>query len=79
MDYIKGKLLFERAEVRWELSIQQNRPKQRTFEINGENIELSGGFKTLHTKVYEDILSGDGLGIEDTRQAIRICEKIRCQ
>lgn len=76
-DCIIGTLRSERAWINWRLSIKQDEQRQRTFNIDGEDIELSDGFENFHTKVYENILNGNGFGIEDTRQAIRICEKIR--
>jgi len=77
MNSISGMLLLERADVKWRLSINQDEQKQRAFQIDGENIELSDHFDELHTVVYENILTGNGFGIEDTRQAIRVCEDIR--
>jgi len=77
MNSISGMLLLERADVKWRLSINQDEQKQKAFQIDGENIELSDHFDKLHTVVYENILAGNGFGIEDTRQAIRICEDIR--
>ena len=76
---------FEKARVRWFLSIDYNTiPKniresgQRTYRsitVNGEEIEFSGGFTELHTKSYEDILSGNGFGLSDARQIHRDCSK----
>ena len=37
------------------------------------------GFTDLHTGVYEDILAGNGFGIEDTRTAIEIINNVRTQ
>ena len=42
-----------------------------------KNLEFSGGFTDLHTKVYKGILEGNGYGIEDARQAIEIVHDIR--
>ena len=86
-DRAAGYLEFERARVRWFLSInydlipQEIKAKgQRTFRsitIEGEELEFSGGFTDLHTKVYEGVLEGNGYGIEDARQAIEIVHNIR--
>jgi UDP-N-acetyl-2-amino-2-deoxyglucuronate dehydrogenase len=86
-DRASGYLEFERARVRWFLSINYDvLPKeikdkgQRTYRsitIEGEELEFSGGFTDLHTKVYEGILNGHGYGIEDARQAIEIVHNIR--
>jgi UDP-N-acetyl-2-amino-2-deoxyglucuronate dehydrogenase len=82
-----GYLEFERARVRWFLSLDVNdvpekeRAKgKRTFRAviaDGENIEFSDGFTELHTKIYEDILSGGGFGVEDNRVAIETVANIR--
>jgi len=86
-DRASGYLEFQRARVRWFLSINSNvlpeeikAKGQRTFRsitIEGEELEFSGGFTDLHTRVYEGILSGNGFGLEDTRQAIEIVSTIR--
>lgn len=86
-DRASGYLEFERARVRWFLSInydvlpQEIKAKgQRTYrsiKIEGEELEFSGGFTDLHTKVYEGILNGNGYGLEDARQAIEIVHNIR--
>ena len=86
-DRASGYLEFERARVRWFLSINYDLiPKeiklkgQRTFRsltIEGEELEFSGGFTDLHTKVYEEILAGNGYGLEESRKAIEIVHTIR--
>lgn len=83
----KGNLLLKRAKVEWMLSVDRSYLPQtavdkgmttyRSITIDGEEIEFSGGFTDLHTKVYEDILSGNGYGVEDARTAIKIVEEIR--
>ena len=86
-DRAAGYLEFEKARVRWFLSINYDvlpdgikAKGQRTYRsitIEGKELEFSGGFIDLHTKVYEGILSGTGYGMEDTRQAIEIVHEIR--
>ena len=86
-DRASGYLEFERARVRWFLSInydvlpQEIKAKgQRTYRsitIEGEELEFSGGFTDLHTRVYEGVLEGNGYGLEDARQAIEIVHDIR--
>ena len=49
----------------------------RSISINNDEIEFSGGFKDLHTKVYEDIIKGNGYGLEDARKSIEIVHQIR--
>jgi UDP-N-acetyl-2-amino-2-deoxyglucuronate dehydrogenase len=86
-DRASGYLELEKARVRWFLSINEEvLPKhiqekgQRTYRsitIEGEELEFSGGFTDLHTKSYEEILSGKGYGIDDAREAIETVYDIR--
>ena len=88
-DRASGYLEFERARVRWFLSINyelipdvikaKGQRTYRSITIGGEELEFSGGFADLHTRVYEGILDGNGYGLEDTRQAIEIVNNIRTQ
>ncbi len=82
-----GFLELENARVRWFLSIDFNdvpveiREKgQRTFRsitVDGEEIEFSGGFTDLHTLSYQEILSGNGFGLESARKSIETVYEIR--
>jgi len=86
-DTAKGYLEFENARVNWFLSIDYNNlPEdikakgQRTYRsitIGDQELEFSGGFTDLHTLSYQEILKGNGYGIEDTKQAIEIVHQIR--
>lgn len=86
-DRSSGYLEFERARVRWFLSINyevlpdeikaKGQRTYRSISIEGEELEFSGGFTDLHTKVYQGILDGNGYGLEDARQAIDIVHTIR--
>jgi UDP-N-acetyl-2-amino-2-deoxyglucuronate dehydrogenase len=84
-----GFLEYDRARVRWLLSVdaadlpdEARRKGLRTFRaltIGGQDVEFSDGFADLHTRVYEDILSGGGYGLEDTRVSIETVSAIRTQ
>lgn len=86
-DKSAGYLEFEKARVRWYLSIdEKSLPKQiqekgqrtyRSITVNGEEIEFSGGFTELHTKSYQEILKGKGFGLLDAKQSIEIVHDIR--
>ena len=86
-DRASGYLEFERARVRWFLSINydvlpeeiklKGQRTYRSITIEGEELEFSGGFTDLHTKVYKGVLEGNGYGLEDARQAIEIVHSIR--
>lgn len=87
IDRAAGYLEFEKARVRWFLSINSKYlPKDvkdkgqttyRSITIDGEELEFSGGFKDLHTMVYKDILEGKGYGLDAVRTAIGIVHDIR--
>ncbi len=86
-DKAAGYLEFERARVRWLLSIDFNdipeeikEKGQRTFRsitINGREMEFSQGFTDLHTDSYRNILAGKGYGIDEVRRSIEIVYNIR--
>ncbi|NML46548.1 Gfo/Idh/MocA family oxidoreductase [Ramlibacter sp. G-1-2-2] len=81
-----GYLEYERARVRWFLSIDANdlpdevKGKKSTFrniDISGEKLEFSEGFTELHTTSYREILAGHGFGLEDARHCIETVNVIR--
>lgn len=84
---MKGELILKNADVNWFLSIdkndlpvettQQNKTTFRSITIDGNEVEFSEGFTDLHTKVYEEILDGHGLGISDARPSIELVYKLR--
>tara|TARA_Y100000385_G_C12998491_1_gene596030 strand:- start:216 stop:1187 length:972 start_codon:yes stop_codon:yes gene_type:complete len=86
-DRASGYLEFENARVRWFLSINydlipetiklKGQRTYRSIKIEGDELEFSGGFTDLHTKVYKGIVEGKGYGLEDARQAIKIVHDIR--
>ncbi|CAG0908846.1 unnamed protein product, partial [Cyprideis torosa] len=86
-DRAAGYLEFDRARVRWFLSINYDTlPEEvkarglrtyRSMTIDGEEIEFSGGFTELHTMSYQDVLDGGGFRIEAARQAIQTVFDIR--
>ena len=88
-DKAAGYLELKKARVRWFLSIDSNSiPEEikaqgkrtyRSLTMNGESIEFSDGFTDLHTRVYEDILSGGGFGIDATKASIETVYNIRKQ
>lgn len=86
-DRASGFLEFKKARVRWFLSINYevipNHIKEtgartyRSILIENEEFEFSGGFTELHTKSYEQIISGNGFGLEEAKTAIHIVHNIR--
>lgn len=83
----KGSLKLKKGQVDWSLTIDRsNLPVDavksgkttfRSIKIDGVEFEFSEGFTELHKKVYQDILSGKGYGVNDNRAAIQIVEQIR--
>jgi UDP-N-acetyl-2-amino-2-deoxyglucuronate dehydrogenase len=86
-DCATGIVRFDRARVRWFLSIDaQDLPEpakaagKRTYRsilIDGNELEFSEGFTDLHTESYRDILAGGGFGIADARASIQAAYEIR--
>ncbi|MCE2789483.1 MAG: Gfo/Idh/MocA family oxidoreductase [Saprospiraceae bacterium] len=86
-DRAAGFLEFEKARVRWFLSINSDTlPKEavekgkrtyRSIQIEGEEVEFSDGFTDLHTSSYREILAGRGFRIGEARTAIEIVHQIR--
>ena len=88
-----GYLEYERARVKWFLSIDSNnlpdnavkgeKLTYRSITINDgdntEELEFSGGFTDLHTQSYQNVLADNGFGIDENRIAIETVENIRVQ
>ncbi|MNK22769.1 UDP-N-acetyl-2-amino-2-deoxy-D-glucuronate oxidase [compost metagenome] len=83
----RGSLKLQKADVKWSLTIDRSllplevlsagKTTFRSIRIDGVEFEFSEGFTELHKRVYTDILSGKGYGLEAARSAIRIVEQIR--
>ena len=81
-----GFLELDRARVRWFLS---NDPRDtsadglsggrlhKSIVVDGNEVDLSGGGDALHTRVYEQIIAGRGLGIDAVRPSIELVHSIR--
>lgn len=86
-DRAAGYLEFEKARVRWFLSIsedtipvavrEQGKRTFRSLTIDGESFEFSDGFTELHTASYREILEGKGYRLLEARNAIEIVHGIR--
>jgi UDP-N-acetyl-2-amino-2-deoxyglucuronate dehydrogenase len=82
-----GYLDLERARVRWYLSVAPEdlpfavEPGRRTtfreISVDGTAVDLSDGFADLHTRIYENVLRGEGFGIATVRPAIELAYRIR--
>lgn len=73
-----GWLELAHADVEWALSVRPNRQSERRLEVNGIPIDLTTGFDDAHTRVYAEIMEGRGVGMEECREAINVCWRLRC-
>ncbi len=88
-DRAAGFIQFERARVRWFLSIneatlpeairQAGKRTYRSITLEGEEIEFSEGFADLHTKSYLEILDGRGFTLAEALPSIGLAHNIRKQ
>ncbi|HEX6860414.1 MAG TPA: Gfo/Idh/MocA family oxidoreductase [Caulobacteraceae bacterium] len=83
-DCAAGYLEYERARVRWFLSINgrdlpggKAQGTYRSITVDGEEIEFSGGFTDLHTASYQQIVAGNGFSLADVRPSIETVAHIR--
>jgi UDP-N-acetyl-2-amino-2-deoxyglucuronate dehydrogenase len=82
-----GFLEYEHARVRWFLSIdsedlptsarQNHQRTYRSITCDGEELEFSSGFASLHTESYKEILQGRGFGLDENRSSIETVAAIR--
>lgn len=86
VDCAAGYLEYQKARVRWFLSINVRdvpdhvREKQRTYRsisVDGEELEFSEGFTDLHTLSYQEILAGRGFALDEVRPSIETVSQIR--
>lgn len=86
-DRAAGNLEFDRARVRWFLSINgdtlpkavkaSGKTTYRSMTLEGKEIEFSAGFTDLHNKSYNDVLTGGGFHISEALNAIKMVHEIR--
>ncbi|MDD2196066.1 MAG: Gfo/Idh/MocA family oxidoreductase [Bacteroidales bacterium] len=82
-----GYLGLKRARVRWFLSVDSadvpagilatGQRTYRSIEVEGDELEFSGGFTDLHTVTYQEILKGNGFGLADSKVSIQTVHHIR--
>jgi UDP-N-acetyl-2-amino-2-deoxyglucuronate dehydrogenase len=88
-DRAAGFLELGKADVRWFLSLncgdlshqarQRGNRTHRCVTVDDAPLEFTEGFGDLHTRSYEEILKGNGFGLEDGRRSIEIVYGIRSQ
>jgi len=79
-----GFLVCGPANIRWFLSVgQDDLPPSskgttyRSITLDDEEIDLSNGLTDLHTRSYQEIVAGRGLGLRCVRHAIEIMSAFR--
>ena len=82
-----GFIELQNANVQWYLSIdgkdlpkdsvEKGKSTHRSITIDGDELEFTEGFTDLHKKIYENIIEGDGFGIETARPSIEAAYDIR--
>ena len=82
-----GSFKLKNANVRWFLSVNYDYIPQeirdagqrtyRSITVDGDEIEFSGGFTDLHTRSYEEILKGNGFGLDEAYGSIETVSTIR--
>ena len=86
-DKFRGQLHLERATIDWFLSIDvddlpdghlaNGLHAHRALTVGDDAFDFSSGFDDLHTRVYEEILNGNGCRIRDARPSIELVHRIR--
>ena len=82
-----GFFKLKHANVRWFLSVNYDyipedikvtgQRTYRSIKVDENEIEFSGGFSDLHTRSYEEILKGNGFGLDEAYGSIRTVSTIR--
>tara|TARA_B110000879_G_C11088008_1_gene477752 strand:- start:341 stop:1300 length:960 start_codon:yes stop_codon:yes gene_type:complete len=86
-DINAGFLKLKNANIRWFLSVNYNYIPDdvksrglktfRSITVDNQEIEFSGGFTDLHTRSYEEILKGNGFGLDEAYGSIQTVSSIR--
>ena len=79
-----GYTILDHARVSWFLSTAHtdlvpgfSGVAERSMRVDGQLVQFSDGFTDLHTRVYEQALAGQGVGIAEARPSIELAWKIR--
>jgi len=87
VDTNAGFLKLKNANVKWFLSVNYNYISNeiknkglttfRSIKVDGDDIEYRGGFTELHTRSYEEIIKGNGFGLDEAYGSIEMVSHIR--
>ncbi len=77
-----GSLQLETARVNWLLSIRKEdlpagESSCRRLIMDGEEIRFSDGFDALHSIAYREVISGNGVQLEEMREVTGLVHRIR--
>ena len=73
----KGVLVNDTTFISWTLSIVEPKATQRRqLSINGRSFNLNRKFESLHTKVYQDVLEGNGIKPPSVLNSIKLVNNI---
>ena len=83
-DFSAGHLRCFQADINWKLSTDRlrlpkdiNKPTFREIKINGNAFEFSSGFTELHTKSYQNIINGQGFGLDEVSPSLELVANLR--
>jgi len=84
---MRGRLVLDRADVDWLLSTSmdhvpaalqaEGQRVYRALSMGDDSFDFSTGFDNLHTRSYQEIISGNGFTITDARSSIELVYKLR--
>jgi UDP-N-acetyl-2-amino-2-deoxyglucuronate dehydrogenase len=80
-----GHLQLAKASISWLLSIDkadsvgntQVDTANRQLTVDGNSIDFSTGFENLHTTSYQQILSGGGITLQESKKVIELVHTLR--
>jgi len=79
----EGILYLKLAEVTWFLSLNKmdlphkSMTAYRSMRVDDEPIRFDNVFSDLHTESYKEILAGNGFGIKESYESIKLVSEIR--
>ena len=72
-----GVLTNDNTFISWKLSLLEPKAtERRQININGHTFLLNRGFGNLHTRVYEDVLAGNGIKPKAVFDSIKLVNKV---
>ena len=72
-----GVIKFGNTVVTIDLSLDITNSPTRLLEVGNTTYDLSKNFTDLHIDSYKNILNGNGIGLQDLKSTISLCQKLR--